>query len=156
MEEITLVDAPALQVIGIRRRGPYRIIPELMGELFGFAMVNGVTVAGMPMLLMHETSKEEAMEADKTGSADVEVAVPVAGPVCSEGEVQSYQLPGGKMARIVHLGPYETSEQSYEKLCTWIVQKGLRVKGPIREIYYNDPGEVRPEEIMTEILVPVE
>jgi effector-binding domain-containing protein len=29
------------------------------------------------------------------------------------------------------------------------------MKGPIREVYYNDPREVRPEEIKTEILVPV-
>jgi len=29
------------------------------------------------------------------------------------------------------------------------------VTGPIREIYYNNPQEVKPEEILTEILAPV-
>ncbi len=156
MGEITLIEVPSLQVIGIRRRGAYRIIPELLGELFGFAMTNGITIAGMPMLLLHETSKEEVMKADSTGTADVEVAVPVAAEVCGGGEVRAYQLHGGKMARIIHRGAYDTVEKSYDKLFAWIAERGLRVKGPIREIYYNDPREVRPEEIMTEILVPVE
>jgi AraC family transcriptional regulator len=155
MEEITLVEIQPLQVLGIKRRGPYRIIPELLAELFGFIMKNQVAIAGMPMLLMHETSKEEAIEADSTGTADVEVAVPVAGPFRSGGDVRSSTLPGGTVARIVHLGPYETSEQSYEKLFAWIEAKGLRVNGPIREVYHNNPQEVKPEEIMTEILVPV-
>jgi effector-binding domain-containing protein len=156
MKEIMLIEVPSLQVIAIRRRGAYRIIPELLEELFGFAMTNGITIAGMPMLLLHETSKEEAREADSTGSADVEVAVPVAAEVCGGGVVRAYQLHGGKMVRIFHRGPYETSGESYDKLFAWIEEKDLRVKGPIREIYYNDPREVRTEEIMTEILVPVE
>jgi effector-binding domain-containing protein len=31
----------------------------------------------------------------------------------------------------------------------------MQVKGPIREIYYNNPQEASPEEILTEILAPV-
>ncbi len=155
MEEITLVEIPQLQVLGIRRRGNYRLIPELLPRIFEFAMKNGVRISGMPMLIMHETSKEEAIEADSKGTADVEVAVPVTGRVPISGEIRLYTIPGGRMARIVHKGPYETSELSYRKVMEWIAANGLRVKGPIREIYYNNPQEVKPEEIMTEILVPV-
>ncbi len=155
MEEVTLVEVPQFQVLGIRKRGHYRIIPELLQRIFEFAMENRVQLAGMPMLLMHERSREEALEADTKGTADVEVAVPVSGTVKPEGDIRLYTLPGGKMARIVHLGPYEGSATSYEKVLGWIGQKGLNVIGPIREIYHNNPMEVRPEEIMTEILVPV-
>jgi len=155
MEEITLIEIPPLHVLYIRRRGHFRLIPELFPQIFDFAMKNKVTIAGMPMFLFHEASKEEAMEADRTGTADVEVAVPVVGKVRSEEEVQSYTLPGGTMARIVHKGPYENSELSYQKLITWIAEKGLQVKGPIREIYHNDPREVKPEDIITEIQAPV-
>jgi effector-binding domain-containing protein len=155
MDAITLVEIPPLQVLGMRQRGNYRIIPELLQQIFEFAMRNRVAIAGMPMFLMHERSKEEAMEADRTGTADVEVVVPVSGSVRAEGKVRAYSIPGGKMARIMHKGPYENSEQSYAKLMTWIAEKGLQVKGPIREIYHNNPQEVKPEEILTEILVPI-
>lgn len=109
----------------------------------------------MPMLLLHETSKEEAEEADRTGTADVEVGVPVNGHVRPDGEIISYNLTGGTMARVVHLGPYEKAGESYERLFAWIAERGLGVKGPIREVYDNDPREVREEEIKTEILAPV-
>ncbi len=155
MEDVTLVEIPSMQVIGIRKRGHYSLVSELLPGIFEYAMKNRMQIAGMPMLIMHETSKEEAVEADRTGNADVEVAVPVAGKVSASGEIKVYTLPGGRMARIVHMGPYETCEVSYQKVMDWIAVKGLQVKGPIREAYYNNPHEVKPEEIMTEILVPV-
>ena len=155
MEEITIIEVPPLQVLGILRRGNYRIIPELLYQIFEFAIKYRITIDGMPMMLLHEASREEALEADRTGTADVEVAMPVSGKVRSCGDVQLYTLPGGRMARIVHTGPYETAEISYQKLMTLIAEKGLQVTGPIREIYYNNPQEVKPEEILTEILAPV-
>lgn len=155
MNEITVVDIPALQVLGIRRRGPYRMIPGLLGEIFRFATGNGVQFAGMPMLLMHETSAEDAAKADAQGTADVEVAVPVRGEPVSGGDIRWYTVPGGRMARIVHMGPYEGCEESYRKIMEWIGAQGLCISGPVREVYHNDPAEVQPGEIMTEILVPV-
>jgi effector-binding domain-containing protein len=155
MEQITLVEVPDQLVLAIRKRGNYRIVPLLLASLFEFVFKKQVAIAGMPMLLLHETSKEEAEEADRNGTADVEVTVPVNGQVRTEGEIISYTLPGGTMARIVHLGPYENAGESYERLFAWISERDLGVKGPIREIYYNDPRDVKPEEIKTEILAPV-
>lgn len=154
-EEITLVDIPPMQVLGIRRKGNYRVISELLGQIFEFAMRNQINIAGMPMFVLHEASREEAIEADRTGTADVEAVVPVAGPVRASGEIRAYELPGGRMARIMHQGPYEEAERSYRRVIDWITKKGLQVKGPIREVYHNNPQKVRPDEILTEILVPV-
>jgi effector-binding domain-containing protein len=156
MEPITLVEVPDQQVLALRKRGSYRIVAELFSQLFEFVFKKQVAIAGLPMLLLHEASKEEAEEADKIGTADVEVAISVNGQVRTEGEIIAYTLPGGTMARIVHRGPYETMGGSYERLFAWITERGLGMKGPIREVYYNDPREVRPEEIKTEILAPVE
>ena len=60
------------------------------------------------------------------------------------------------MAKTVHRGPYEASRETYTNLYAWLKRNGLRITGPIREIYLNDPGQVSPEEILTEIYVPVE
>ena len=155
MEPTTIVEVPDQNVLAIRKRGHYHIVPELLAVLFEFVFRKQVAIAGMPMLLLHETSKEEAEEADRNGTADVEVAVPVNAQVRTEGDIIAYTLPGGTMARIIHLGPYENAGESYERLFAWIAERGLIIKGPIREVYYNDPREVKPAEIKTEILVPV-
>ncbi len=59
------------------------------------------------------------------------------------------------MARVLHKGPYQESTPTYERLFAWLESKGKKITGPIREIYFNDPREVPPEEILTEILAPV-
>ena len=59
------------------------------------------------------------------------------------------------MARTFHSGPYEASEPTYLGLFAWLEGQGLSITGPMREVYHNDPREVPPEEILTEILAPV-
>ena len=60
------------------------------------------------------------------------------------------------MAKTVHRGPYEACEPTYAKLFAWIGENGKRIAGPLREVYLNDPKEVPPEEILTEIYAPIE
>ncbi|MDD1656549.1 MAG: GyrI-like domain-containing protein [Methanomicrobiales archaeon] len=156
MDEVTLLSIPEQQVLGMRRRGHYRMIPELLVAIITYAMKNGTAIAGPPTFVCHETSPEAVMAANQAGTADVEVAWPVAGAVKGAGEIRAYMLPGGKMARILHHGPYEACEPTYRQLFTWIGEQGLQITGPIREMYLNDPREVPPDQILTEILAPVE
>jgi effector-binding domain-containing protein len=60
-----------------------------------------------------------------------------------------------RFAPLLHRGPYQECTTTYERLFAWIGEQGLGITGPIREIYHNDPREVKPEEILTEILAPV-
>ncbi len=76
-DEITLVEIPSQNVLGIRKKGHYRDIAVLLPKLFEYVFSRGIGIAGMPMFLCHETGKEEAIAADAAGTADIEVAVPV-------------------------------------------------------------------------------
>ena len=155
MEEISIVEIPPQKVAGIRKTGTYALIPELLMKVYAFLDKNGIYPSGMPAFICHETSPEAVTEANENGTADVEVVWPVSGDPCGGEDVEIYELPGGKMVRAVHLGPYDTCESTYLKVFSWIAEKGLCISGSIREIYHNNPHEVKPEEIMTEILVPV-
>ena len=163
MADIEIIDVPDQTVLGIRRKGHYRLIPELLAEIAIYAMEKGIAIIGPPVFVCHETSPEEVMQAMEAGTADVEVVVPVASPVAAPvaiskegGEIVTcYELPGGPMAKAIHKGPYEGSESTYNDLFSWIEEHGKEITGPIREVYLNDPAEVGPEEILTEIYVPV-
>ncbi len=155
MDEIAIVDVPAQKVLGITKTGNYQLIPELLMQVIGYTVSEKITIAGPPVFLCHEVSPESVKEANEKGTAVVEVAWPVFGPVRGDKEIRSYELPGGKMVRTVHRGPYEACEPTYLRLFEWIGKKGLTISGPVREVYLNDPHEVMPEEITTEILVPV-
>jgi AraC family transcriptional regulator len=109
----------------------------------------------MPTFVCLETSPDAVREANEKGTAIVEVAMPVPGPVKGSVEMRVCELPGGRMVRTLHRGPYETCESTYLALFSWREERHLQVAGPIREIYPNNPREVRSEAIVTEIMVPV-
>src|SRR5512137_1057832 len=154
MEEITLVNIPAQKVLGITKTGSYQMIPELLMHVVGFIISEKMTIAGPPVFLCHEASPECVRVAAETGTAVVEVAWPVSGKVKGNNDIRAYELPGGKMVHTVHKGPYAECEPTYLRLFTWIGERGLTINGPIREVYPNDPREVKPEDIITEIYVP--
>jgi effector-binding domain-containing protein len=155
MNQVSVVEVPSQTVIGIRKPGKYSRIGELLGQLVQVAMSSGIQLAGMPVFIMHEVGTEEAERADREGNADIDVAFPVARAAKTTGEVTCYELPGGTMAKIVHKGPYETCGASYAALFQWIQANGKRITGPTREVYLNDPREVPPEQILTEIYAPI-
>ncbi len=155
MADIEIIEVPDQTVLGIRRTGHYRIISELLPEIAIYAMEQGIPITGMPVFVMHEFSPEEAMKADEEGTADVEVAFPVPEGTKPGPGMNVYTLMGGRMARTYHKGPYEECEPTYMQLFAWLEEQGLAITGPMREVYHNDPREVPPEEILTEILAPV-
>jgi AraC family transcriptional regulator len=155
MDEITIVDVPSQKVLGITKTGSYQLIPELLMKVIGYTNSEKIAIAGPPVFLCHETSPESVKEANEKGTAVVEVAWPISGPANRSGEIRAYELRGGKMVRTIHKGPYEACEPTYLRLFSWIADKGLTINGPIREVYQNDPCQVKPEDIITEILVPI-
>lgn len=157
MSEITVVELSPQQVLGMRRRGAYREIPVMFPTLFEFIFRKNIQIAGYPTFLCHEITFEEVEKADREENADIEVAVPVAGVIepPEDREIQLYELPAGTMAKIIHKGPYGECASTYVKLYSWIAEQGKSIVGPVREVYFNDPREVSPEEILTEIYAPI-
>lgn len=156
MDEVTIVEVQPQKVIGMRKRGKYEKIGQMIAGLFQYAMAIGLKPLGAPIFVCREKGMEEAHMADQEGNADLEVAIPVEGEVEDTEEVKYYELPGSTMAKVTHKGPYEECGAAYEKLFAWLAANGRNVIGPTREVYLNDPRQVPPEEILTEIYVPVD
>jgi len=155
MTEISLVEVPAMNVLGTRKTGTYALIPDLLLKVFTHIQKRKAAVAGPPLFLCHEISPATVAEANEKRTAVVEVAWPVNEAVKGTKEISAYILPGGRMAHVVHKGPYATCEPTYLALFAWITEHNLTICGPIREVYPNDPRIVSPDEIITDIYVPV-
>ncbi|NMB78228.1 MAG: transcriptional regulator [Methanomicrobiales archaeon] len=153
--EITLADVAPIDVLGTEKTGTYALIPELLMNILNYMMEKNLPIAGPPIFNCHEQSPEAVKTACANGTARVEICWPVAGPATGSGDIRRYTLPGGRMVHTVHKGPYETCEPTYLAAFAWMQERGLSVTGPIREMYPNDPLEVPPEEIVTEIFIPV-
>ncbi|MDR3576701.1 MAG: MerR family transcriptional regulator [Anaerolineaceae bacterium] len=100
---------------------------------------------------------------------DLEVATPISVLLKSEGRVTVREMSGCTMAYLIHQGSYDTINQAYQAIITWIEANGYRISGPNREIYlqcpnngYSDPTAYNsqiisdPNAFVTEIQFPFE
>lgn len=156
MNEVAIVDVRPQLVLGTRRRGKYELIGKMIGEVCRYAVEHKIQIRDAPIFVCHEMTPEAAMKANEEGNADIEVAVPVLERVAGTDSIQCYELPGGKMAKVVHKGAYEDCEPTYMKLFSWLGENRKKSAGPTREVYLNDPSEVPKEELLTEIYAPIE
>ena len=143
MAEIHLIDMPGLDVLSKKKTGTYALIPELLVQVVMYIQKRGIPITGPPILICSETSPEAVQHAQETGTAVVEVAWPVNGPMQGSGEIQYRKLAGGKMAHTVHKGPYEACEPAYLALFDWIAKTALPSAARFARSVPKIPGKCR-------------
>ena len=155
MRSLLTVDAPTQKVIGIRRTGRYEEIGPMIMELASFIEEHKITVIGPPAFICHEESLDAVKTAAKSGTADIEVAFPIEGDARGIRDISVYELPGGKMVRIIHMGPYRELPDTYQELFRWLGDNHLVITGPVREVYINDPKTTDEDLLVTWIYAPI-
>jgi len=154
LSEPIIKDVPALRVVSKREKGSYgETISRLIGELCEmlFRPVNQknlVKMSGPVMAIYHD---QEYKEKD----ADIEVAIPITGRIEVDGGVEVKNLPPARVLAVVHKGSYETLHLTYKDLYEYMMKNGMEFAGPGRELYLSDPCKTAPEELLTEIQVPI-
>jgi hypothetical protein len=58
-----------------------------------------------------------------------------------------------RCARILHIGPYATEPESFEKIGAMLAEQGLDREPWHIEVYLSDPGRTAPEKLKTGLLV---
>ncbi len=151
LSEPTIKEEPQIRVISKKEQG---VTTETVGRLLAELMQvihtpenqsNLVTIAGPPATIYHdrEYNKEEG---------ELEVVIPITGKITlNEPETEIKNLPKRKVVSLVHKGSYETIGYAYQKIFEYATANGLKVIGPVMEIYLNDPFTVAPNEVLTEI-----
>jgi len=85
-----------------------------------------------------------------------EIGCPVWRPAPHVGRVYPGQLPGGRVATILHVGPYDGLATTYSMLERWLDETGSKAAGPMWEVYWSDPeAEPDPATWRTVIHVPL-
>ncbi|UYP44350.1 hypothetical protein NEF87_000635 [Candidatus Lokiarchaeum ossiferum] len=153
-ERIQIKMIPELRVVSKHAIGIYGdTIPRLIGEIYKYIFQQPnqelIRISGPTIFLSFD---EEFKEFD----ADIEIAIPVTGPIKSSDEIKVKKLQTAMMATILHTGPYEEVNEAYGKILLYIQKKKWKIVGPSREVYLNSPQTASPEELLTEIQFPVE
>jgi DNA-binding transcriptional MerR regulator/effector-binding domain-containing protein len=95
---------------------------------------------------------------DDTGSEEhivVHACVRVDPPAPDLRRARVVEVSGGEFAVVTHVGPYEQLGLAYHALYAWAQEHGHEPHGLIREIYVNDPANVPPGALQTDLLLPL-
>jgi DNA-binding transcriptional MerR regulator len=143
-----VVDLRPMQVVS-RRAEPHRTeiddaVEDLSGEL---RRAIGVKESA------ENTPREIVLYPSVLRRKDVvEITVCVPLPKGSDHVEGSWELPGGKAARLLHLGPYDDIYLAYMALLCSILRSGHEFEGPLREVYLVDNRDTSlPSEYVTEV-----
>jgi len=143
-----------MPVIFARRTGPYRdAAGEAFGAVCGFAGPRGLIGPSSRMIgISHDdphVTEESKFRYDACITVDRDVKV--------EGEIGAKTIVGGKYAVFLHVGPYELFQKTYDNIFkAWLPASGVQLREePCFELYLTDPGRCRPEELRTEIWLPL-
>jgi effector-binding domain-containing protein len=145
-----VIDRPAQPVLSIRTRGAAQDLPAILGQAYGaiaqYLGQLGQAPAGAPFVAYYNMDMQ---------NVDMEIGFPVAKPLAGKGNIQASEIPGGKAGTCLYIGPYDKMVPAYETLTQWMQAQGYTPTGVSYEIYLNDPQQVPPEALQTQIVFPI-
>jgi AraC family transcriptional regulator len=150
--EFAIEECAPLRLLGVRRTGTYRhTAPAAFEALVSIARAHGLMRSGPQFFGLSYDSPDycEASELrfDACISSDAQ-------PV---DELRRIDFGGGTYAVYRHQGPYEFIEHVFDRLFDAVVFSGryeLR-DAPCLERYLNNPEVTKPEELLTDVCIPV-
>ena len=151
--EASIQKRSELRVISARHVGPYQSVGPTWQKLCAWAGPRGVFGPQTLMLgLCHDDPQTTPPEQIR-----YDACLTVGPDVKGEGEFTIQTIAGGDYAVAIHRGPYEKLGETYTELhAKWIPAQGRRERpAPPYEIYRNNPSDTPPENLVTEICVPL-
>jgi AraC family transcriptional regulator len=153
MIDVTLEEMPELRVATVPHVGPYNRISEAFERLGALAGPVGLFQPNAMMLAIYyddpETTPAEQLQSDAGITVPREMPLP-------NGVVEK-RIHAGRYARTTHVGPYTTLGDAWSRLMgEWLPKSGERVgSGASFEVYRNNPTNAPPEQLRTDLYLPI-
>ena len=151
--DVRLEDFGPKRVAFLRHVGPSNEVAPAWQKLMSWAGWRGL-IRSAPMLLgIVYDSPDITSEAKLRYDAAMVVGEDVHG----EGEIGIQEITAGQYAVLLHIGPYSNINQTYDRLFgDWLPSSGCEPASiPAFERYLNTPYDTAPENLRTDIYVPL-
>ena len=143
---------PARRLVGLAHTGPYIEIDRTFTQVSAICAARNLWPEVRSMIGVYFDMPGTRPDAELRSFAGVEYL----GAELPEG-LQAQDLPAGKVAVLTHKGPYTGLAAAYDSLFGgWLPGSGEEpADRPCYEIYLNDPRTTAPEDLLTEICLPL-
>jgi len=148
----SIKEVPPFAYCCIVHKGPISDITSVIGQLIQAMQEQNIfsAIRG-PMVAIYHNAQTPVDSPDlswEVGFIVTEQTMPQA-PLIKK--VWSYNT----VAAATHVGPYQQIGETLEKLMAWVGAQGYAADNPLMERYLNSPMQVKPQELLTEIWIPV-
>ncbi|MFW5800052.1 MAG: GyrI-like domain-containing protein [Spirochaetota bacterium] len=136
--------------LSIRLNTPVQELTTVFGE--GYKEIGdymeslGIYPIGPPFAIYYN---------EDMSNLDIEFGFPVAEKKPDKGRIKAGLLPGGKAISTVHIGSYESIEDTYNKIGEWAKDNNYETESYCYEFYLTDPATTSPDKLKTEIRFPL-
>jgi len=152
--KITIQNLPARRVAFVHHVGPYSKCGAAWETLGMFLGKEGL-LGGDSLMIGICHDDPEVTPPDKIR---YDACVTVDPRFAPQGEIGVQTIAGGDYAVATHFGSYETLGETYGRLMgQWLPRSGRELRSaPGFEVYFNDPNSTAPEDLVTDIHLPLE
>jgi AraC family transcriptional regulator len=154
VREVRIETVPSRRVAFIRHLGPYNTAGPVFQRLCAWAGQRGLFRNGTLLLgICHDDPDVTAPDKIR-----FDCCITVDDSIREEGEIGVQKLDGGECAVLTHFGPYTQLGEAYRWLFgVWLPTSGREPRdAPPFEVYYGDPRHTPPEQLRTDIHIPLE
>ena len=147
-------NVPELRIASVSHVGPYNTIGAAFGRLSQISGGAGLAKPGAALVgVYHDDPRQTPAEQLRS---DAGIVVPEGASVPAE--LNESRVAGGRYAVALHEGSYETLPNTWKQLMEeWFPKSGKRPAGtsPAYEYYLNTPMDTPPDQLRTEIRIPI-
>jgi AraC family transcriptional regulator len=150
--EVRIVSFPATRVAFMRHVGPYGDVGRTWSRLFAWLGPRGM-IGPCPQMLGIVYDDPEVTPPEKVR---YDACVAVDDRFAPQGDVGLQEI-AGDYAVATHRGPYTRLGETYARLCgLWLPGSGRELaSAPCVEVYRNSPMDAAPENLLTDIHLPL-
>ncbi|WP_122075793.1 GyrI-like domain-containing protein [Pseudophaeobacter sp. EL27] len=152
MHPVALREEPARRLVGLAHQGSYHLIGKRFESFGALCETRSLWPQMGPLTAIYYDDPDSIPETALRSFA---------GGVFTGAEIpegmEEKQIVGGKTAVLTYKGAYSGISAAYHSLFGgWLPSSGEEpAEAPCYEIYLNNPREVAPEELLTEICLPL-
>ncbi|OHV21887.1 AraC family transcriptional regulator [Rhizobium sp. RMa-01] len=153
MFDVTIREIAPTELIGVAHTGSYMEIGKAFETLFGTLYARGLAKPDMRMIGVY-LDDPDIVPAEQLRSIACVTGV-ATGP--AEAPFERRTIDGGDYAVLRHKGPYADMHKAYQWLyADWLPKSGRQLKDSVMfEEYLNNPRDVPPTELITDIHMPL-
>ncbi|MDL2405685.1 AraC family transcriptional regulator [Rhizobium calliandrae] len=154
MFDVTLRTISSISLVGVAHRGPYMQIGQAFETLFGTIYARGLAWPQMRMIGVY-LDDPDLVAADRLRSY---ACVNAGDEIAAAPPLERRTIDGGEYAVLRHKGPYADMHKAYQWLyAEWLPASGRQLRDAVMfEEYLNNPRDVPPTELLTEIHMPLQ